>query len=61
MPPTEPLAISFALRAIRARIKAEQASDRRKVDREKLRARMYQQFALRLRNAASGEAIWTKE
>jgi hypothetical protein len=61
MPPTEPLAISFALRAIRARIKAEQASGRRKVDREKLRARMYQQFALRLRNAASGEAIWTKE
>ena len=61
MPPTEPLAISFALRAIRARIKAGQASDRRKVDREKLRARMYQQFALRLRNAASGEAIWTKE
>jgi len=61
MPPTEPLAISFALRAIRARIKAEQASDRRKVDREKLRARMYQQFALRLRNAASVEAIWTKE
>lgn len=61
MPPTEPLAISFALRAIRARIKAEQASDRRKVDREKLRARMYQQFALRLRNAAGGEAIWTKE
>ena len=61
MPATEPLAISFALRAIRARIMAEQASDRRKVDREKLRARMYQQFALRLRNAASGEAIWTKE
>jgi hypothetical protein len=61
MAPTEPLSISFALRAIRARLKAEQATDRRKVDREKLRARMYQQFARRLRNAGSGEAIWTKE
>ena len=59
MPPTEPLARSFAMRAIRARLKAEQASDRRKGDRQKLRALMYQRFAERLRNASG--ATWTKE
>ena len=56
---TKPLARSFAIRAIRARLKAEQASDQRKGDRQKLRALMYQRFAERLRNASG--ATWTKE
>jgi hypothetical protein len=56
---TKPLAKSFAIRAIRARIKAEQSSDQRKVDRQKLRALLYQRFAQRLRTA--GDGIWTKE
>jgi hypothetical protein len=57
--PTKPLARSFALRAIRARLKADQASDRRKGDRQKLRAAMYQRFAELLRSASG--ATWTKE
>ncbi len=59
MAPTKPLARSFAIRAIRARLKAEQAPDQRKGDRQKLRAVMYQRFAERLRNASGG--TWTKE
>ena len=59
MAPTEPLAKSFAIRAIRARLKAEQASDQRKGDRQKLRAVMYQRFAERLRNVSG--ATWTNE
>lgn len=57
--PTKPLARTFAIRAIRARIKAEQSSDQRKADRRKLRALLYQRFAQRLGNA--GDGIWTKE
>jgi len=57
--PTEPLARTFAIRAVRARIKAERSSDQRKVDRQKLRALLHQRFAQRLRTA--GDGIWTKE
>ena len=57
--PTKPLARTFAIRAIRAGIKAEQSCDQRKVDRQKLRALLYQRFAQRLRSA--GDGIWTKE
>lgn len=57
--PTKPLATTFATRAVRARIKAERSSDQRKVDRQKLRALLYQRFAQRLRTA--GDGIWTKE
>jgi hypothetical protein len=56
---TKPLAVTFAIRAMRARIKAERSSDQRKADRQKLRALLYQRFAQRLRSA--GDAIWTKE
>jgi len=56
---TEPLAKTFAHRAVRARIKAAQSPDQRKADRQKLRALMYQRFALRLRSASIG--AWTKE
>ena len=57
--PTNPLAMTFAIRAIRARSKAEQSCDQRKVDRQKLRALLYQRFAQRLRSA--GDGIWTRE
>jgi hypothetical protein len=57
--PTKPLARTFAIRAIQARMKAEQSSDQRKSDRQKLRALLYQRFAQRLRSA--GDGIWTKE
>jgi hypothetical protein len=56
---TEPLAKTFAQRAVRARMKAEQAADQRKADRQKLRAQMYQRFAFRLKSAGNG--VWTKE
>lgn len=64
MLPTEPLARSFAIRAIRAQLKADQAADRRKGDRQKLRAVMYQRFAERLHSASratSTKETWTKE
>jgi hypothetical protein len=57
--PTKPLAKTFAIRAVRARVKAERSSDQRKADRQKLRALLYQRFAQRLRSA--GDGIWTKE
>jgi hypothetical protein len=56
---TAPLAKTFAYRAIRARIKAEKSADQREAGRQKLRARIYQRFAARLRGA--GRRIWTKE